>query len=155
MLSALFAFLGGSAFRMIWGELASWLNRREDHEHEIDRLRLQADLDDKRHARDLERIRLQHELGVTEIQVAGDVAANKMELEAFTEAIRNASRPSGVPWVDAWNASIRPQYAEVALALWLLKLIAQGFVMDEFDIGLMAVIAGFFFADRSLSKRAK
>lgn len=154
-MSALLSFLGGSAFRMVWGEIASWLNKRQDHAQELDRMRLQADLEAARHGRDLERIRLQHDLGVKEVQVAGDLAISKLEAEAFAEAIRNANRPTGVRWVDAWNASIRPQYAEVALALWLLKLVAQGFVMDEFDVGLMAVIAGFFFADRSLSKRAK
>lgn len=155
MLSALLSFLGGSAFRMVWGEIAAWLNKKQDHAQELDRMRLQADLEAARHGRDLERIRLQHDLGVKEVQVAGDVAISKLEAEAFAEAMRTAHQPTGVRWVDAWNASIRPQYAEVALTLWLLKLVAQGFVMDDFDIGLMAVIAGFFFADRSLSKRAK
>lgn len=155
MLSAVISFLGGSAFRMIWGEIAAWLNKRQDHAQELDRMRLQSELEAGRHARDLERLRLQSDLGVREVQVAGDLAISKIEAEAFAEAMRNANRPTGVRWVDAWNASIRPQYAEVALALWLLKLIAQGFVMDEFDAGLMAVIAGYFFVDRSLSRRAK
>ena len=47
MISALLSFFGGTAFRMIWGELSAWLNKRQDHQHEIERLRLQADLDER------------------------------------------------------------------------------------------------------------
>jgi hypothetical protein len=33
-----------------------------------------------------------------------------------------AAKPTGVKWVDAWNGSIRPSYATVALFLWLVKV---------------------------------
>ena len=57
-MSAIISFLGGAAFRMIWGQVSAWLNKRQDHKHELEMLRLQADLDDKRHTRDCERLRL-------------------------------------------------------------------------------------------------
>lgn len=155
MFSALFSFLGGSAFRMVWGEIASFIQKKQDHEHELALAKLQAELESGRHERDMARIKLQSDLKVTEVQVMGDMAIQGKEADAFVEAIKAAAVPTGIAWVDAWNGSIRPQYAEVALLLWLMKLISQGFVMDEFDTGLMAVIAGFFFADRSLGKRGK
>ena len=45
MLSALFSFLGGSVFRMIWGEVSAYLTARQQHSQEMDRMKLQADLE--------------------------------------------------------------------------------------------------------------
>lgn len=155
MISALFSFLGGSVFRMIWGEASAYLNKRQDHAHETEMLRVQAELDQAKHLRDMEQLRLANELGVKMVEVQKDAAIAKAEVDAFTRAIEAAARPTGIAWVDAWNGSIRPSYATVALILWLVKVSAQGFKMDAFDAELLAVVAGFYFADRSLGKRGK
>lgn len=155
MISALLSFLGGSVFRMIWGEASAYLNKRQDHQHETELLRLQGELDQAKHARDLEQMRLANELGVKMVEVQKDAAIAKAEMDAFSRAIEAAARPTGIAWVDAWNGSIRPSYATVALILWLVKVSAQGFKMDAFDAELLAVVAGFYFADRSLGKRGK
>jgi len=155
MLSALFSFLGGSVFRMIWGEVAGFVQKRQDHQHEKEMLELQATLEDKRAERQEKTIQLQHQLGIQQVQVAGDVEMAKAEYAAFVEAMKTANARTGIRLVDGWNASVRPAYATVALVLWLVKVGTAGFVMDEFDAGLLAVVAGFYFADRSLSKRGK
>jgi len=155
MISALVSFLGGSAFRMIWGELSSWWTKKQDHQNEMERLRLEKELEDARHARDLERLRLQSDLGVREIEVQRDADVSRAEATAFSEALAASARPTGVVWVDAWNGSIRPAFASVALGLWVLKLSTIGFKMDPFDLEMLGVIAGFYFADRSLGKRGK
>lgn len=155
MFTALFSFLGGSVFRMIWGEVSSFLNKRQDHAHELEMLKLQAELDDRRAERQEKTIQLQHTLGIQQIQVQGDVEMAKAEYQAFVEAMRSANAKTGIKFVDGWNASVRPSYASVALLLWLVKVATAGFVMDEFDVGMLAVISGFYFADRSLSKRGK
>lgn len=155
MLSAILSFLGGSAFRMIWGEVSAFFIRKQEHAQELERLKIQAELDDRAHQRQQETIRLQAELGVKQIEVQSDADVSRIEADAFLEAMRSANKPTGIQWVDAWNSSIRPQYAEVALAMWIAKLWQQNFIMDSFDIGLMAVVAGFFFADRTLRKMAK
>lgn len=155
MLGALFSFLGGSVFRMIWGEVASFVQKKQDHAHELEMSRLQADLEAGRHARDLERIKLQSDLKVTEVQVMGDVAVQGKEADAFVEAIRAASVPTGVKWVDAWNGSIRPAAATISLCLWVLALAHNGFITHDWDKELVGVILGFYFADRSLGKRGK
>jgi hypothetical protein len=155
MIEAVLSFLGGSAFRMIWGEVSAYFVKKQEHSQEVERMRLQGELDDKAHARNLESMKLQSELGIKQIQVKAESDVAIEEAVAFTEAIKQSYKPSGVLWIDAWNASIRPQYAEVALILWGLKLYQQSFVMDSFDIGLMAVIAGYFFADRTLRRLQK
>lgn len=154
MFTALFSFLGGSAFRMVWGEITAFVSKRQDHQHEVELLKVQKDLDDARHARDLEQMRLANELGIRQIEVQRDAAIAQAEADAFGKAIE-AARPSGIAWVDAWNSSVRPAFATVALALWIFKVIGQGFVMADYDLELLSVVAGFFFADRSLGKRGK
>lgn len=155
MFSALFSFLGGSVFRMLWGEISAFFKAKQEHAQEMERMRLQMELEDKRAEQDRERIKLQHDLGVKEIQVAGDVEIAKSEATAFMEAMKDANKKTGILFVDIWNGVIRPSYATLALALWAFKVYTQNFKMDDFDIGMLAVIAGFYFADRSLSKRGK
>lgn len=155
MIEALFSFLGGSVFRMIWGEVSAWYNKRQDHQFEIDRLELQARLDQAQHLRTLEALRLQNELGIKTVAAKAEADVATAEAEAFTEAMRNAFKPSGFAFVDIWNGVIRPAAATLALMLWVGKLSAQGWRMDEWDITLAGTVLGFFFADRSLGKRGK
>lgn len=155
MISAILSFLGGSAFRMIWGEVSAYFTRRQEHEQEYQMAELQSRLESERHERDMARLRLQSELGIKEVQVAGDVAISKMEADAFVEAIKQAWKPTGIAWVDAWNASIRPAIASVCGGLWASQVINAGFFLTEFDLNLIAVALGFYFADRSLRHRGK
>lgn len=155
MLSALLSFLGGSVFRMIWGEISSFINKRQDHEHELEMTRLQVEIDDKAHQRSQEALRLQSELGIKTITAQSVAAVEKAEADAFGIALENAFKPTGFALVDIWNGVIRPLAATIALALWMLKLASQNFKTDAWDMELMGVILGFFFADRSLGKRGK
>ena len=155
MLSALISFLGGSVFRMIWGEVSAWYNKHQDHKFEIERLQLQAQLEDKAHQRSQEALRLQAELGIKTIEAQAESNVMTAEAEAFANAMKEAFKPTGIHWVDAWNGVIRPAAATLALILWALKLANQGFAMQAYDMEITGVVLGFFFADRSLGKRGK
>ena len=155
MFEALLSFLGGSVFRMIWGEVSSWYNKRQDHAFELERLRLQTEIDDRAHQRTQEALRLQAELGIKTIEAKAVADVATAEADAFANAMREAFKPTGYAFVDIWNGVIRPSAATIALGLWVLKLSSQGWKMDDWDIALAGMVLGFFFADRSLSKRAK
>lgn len=155
MFGALFSFLGGSVFRMVWGELAGYFKAKQEHAQEIERMRLQGELEAQRFERDQSRIKLQSDLNVREVTVAGDLAIQKTEAEAFVEAMKTAMKPVGIAWVDAWNGSIRPAAATISLCLWVLALANAGFIIADWDRELVGVILGFYFADRSLGKRGK
>lgn len=155
MLSALISFLGGSVFRMIWGEVSSWYNKHQDHKFEIERMQLQAQLEDRVHQRTQEALRLQAELGIKTIEAQAQSNVMTAEAEAFANAMKEAFKPTGIHWVDAWNGIIRPAAATLALILWALKLGHQGFVMQAYDMEITGVVLGFFFADRSLGKRGR
>lgn len=152
--SALFSFLGGTAFRMIWGELSSYLNKRQDHVFEIEKLNLQERIDDHVHARNLESLRLQSDLGIKEVIVQADNHIREYEVQGWLEAVKGVSKKSGVKWVDAWNAVIRP-----AVATWSIIMITASefalFAMSENSWMVASAALGIYLADRTLFKRGK
>jgi S-formylglutathione hydrolase FrmB len=151
-MGAIFSFLGGGAFRALWGEVASYFTKRQDAKLEMERLQLQGQLDAAQHARNLEAIRVQAELGVKTISVQADA---DVEADAFKEAMTRAAAPTGIRWVDAWNGVIRPSFATTALLLWFLALHRNAWVLVAWDLDMIGAVAGFYFADRSLGKRDK
>jgi hypothetical protein len=155
MISAILSFFGGSAFRMIWGEISSFISKKQEQDQELQRMQLQEDIEKQQHIRTIQLLEKHSELGIKTIERQSIANINETDAEAFKCAVSDRFKRSGIKWVDAWNASIRPQYAEVALILWAIKIIAQGGTMDEFDLTLCASIVGFFFADRALLKRGK
>ena len=155
MVEAIFSFLGGSAFRMIWGEVVAWKNKKLDHEQEMARMQLQAELDDKAHQRTQDALRLQAQLGIQTIEAKAEADVSELEAAAFTTAMGEAFKPSGINLVDVWNGIIRPFAASLALYLWFRKLDGQNFTMTDWDYTLVGTILGFFFASRELAKRGK
>jgi predicted phage tail protein len=148
MITALISFLGGSAFRLIFGAVMDFFNKKQDHEHEMELQRLQSELEEQRHVRDLARIRLQSDLKVEEVKVVADAAISTAEANAFVEAVRATAVKTGVWWADAWNAAIRPAGATVSLVIWVATMIAAGFVLREFDQTLIAAFLGVFVGER-------
>lgn len=140
---------------MLWGEIAAWVSSKQEHSHEIERMRLQAELDAAQHARNLEAQRLQAELGVKEIAVRSEADLALKDLDVWGKAIDNAGKATGFMLVDVWNGIIRPLVATIAVILWVLALNSQGWKMTEWDKEIVGVVFGFFFASRELAKRGK
>jgi len=148
MFGALFSFLGGSVFRMIWGEVSEWVNKRQDHQHEMEAMKLQAELEAQKHAQEMERMQIASTLQIKTIQVQSEADLAEKDAEAFTEAMKTVMQPTGVKWVDAWNGSIRPAAATTCLALWWFALYQSNFQLADWDKELVGVILGFYFAHR-------
>jgi len=153
MFGALFSFLGGSVFRMIWGEVSEWVNKRQDHQHEMEAMKLQADLEAQKHAQEMERMQVMSTLQIKTIEVQSEADLAAKDAEAFTEAMKTVMQPTGVKWVDAWNGSIRPAAATTCLALWWFCLYNQSFSLSDWDKELVGVILGFYFAHRVFAKK--
>lgn len=151
-MSAILSFLGGSAFRAMWAGLSSFVEKRQEHSQELQRMKLQAEIDAGQHERNLAAIRLQSELGIKTVEIQGATQQGLADAEAFSAAIRLASQPTGVKWIDGWNGAIRPSYATVGLILWVASMYVRGWVLTPWDLELSASIAGFYFADRSLRR---
>lgn len=140
---------------MIWGEIASFFTKKQDHEFEIARLQIQKEMDAAAHEREIVTMRLQNELGIKTIEVQREAAVDIEEAKSFTAAMVDAFKPTGNLFIDTWNGVIRPAAATIVLILWIGKLTTQNGVMDSWDTELASAVLGFFFADRSLAKRGK
>lgn len=154
-MSALLAFLGGSVFRMIWGELGSFLRSWQEQKHEQVMLRLNADIDAERHFRHMEAIRLQADLNVRQIEVATAGAVAQIEANAWAGAVSSTYKLTGVKFIDAWNQSVRPFLATVVIACWVAALYRQGFMFNDWDRDLAGAVLGIFVADRILVRRGR
>lgn len=153
-ITAILSFLGGSTFRMVWGEISSFFTARAEHKREIERMRLQGELDAAQHERNLKAIQMQHQMGVEVIRVQSDARLDEIEGEGWLEAVKSTGRSVGIAWVDAWNAVIRP-----GVATWAIVMLSAnefGFIDISPETASVAFAAlGIYLADRTLSKRGK
>ncbi len=156
-MGGVFAFLGGSAFRMIWGELSAAWTKHQDHKQELQLLERQERADAAAHTRNLEALRVQHDLGIKVIEANVVAHANNVETDAWATAVDAASGKykSGVAWVDGWNQGIRPAGATLALLMILAEVVALGFMIPEGTVSVLYAFLGLYVADRSLKHRGK
>ena len=153
-MGGLLAFFGGSAFRMLWGEVFSFLDKRREHAQELERMRLCEQFDEAKHRRNLEAQELQAKLGVQVIRAESDAVVEGFEAKAWADIVQSTGKPIGVKWVDAWNAAIRPAGATWAFALLTL----EAFAVVTITSGTLEVCwayLGLFVADRIHVKRRK
>lgn len=155
MITTLISFLGGSVFRMIWGEASAWLTKRQDHAQELDRIRLQAEADAAAHSRNLETIKAQAEAGVKVIQQQAASAMQGVESDAWLDVVKGTNRTVGIWFIDAWNGVIRPAVATWAVVMITIHYSNNGWVLDDNGWGLCGAALGIYLADRALFKRGK
>ena len=153
-MTSVLSFLGGSAFRAIWGEISSWVNKRQDHKYEIERMRLEAEIAAAQHERQQDAIKLQAQLGIQVIEAQSVADVELEEAKAWSDVVSATSRKSGVAWTDAWNAAIRPGGATWAVLMLSLDAFALAQV-GESTAQVCFAFLGIFVADRTLGKREK
>jgi hypothetical protein len=154
VITALLSFLGGNVFRMIFGEIISAWNKKQDHAQEIERMRLQNELDGAAHERNLEAIKVQADMGIKVVQVQSEANIGELEAQGWLEAVKATALKTGVMWVDAWNAVIRPGAATWAIIMMTLNEFRL-IVISEPTLAIAGAALGIYLADRSLFKRGK
>lgn len=154
-MSAILSFLGGNAFRLIFGEIVAYLNRKQEHALEVERMRLQGELDAAQHARNLEAIKVQADLGVKTIQVQRDADLDRIDASAWAQAVADVGRQTGIRFLDIWNGSIRPGLATMAVIMVVIEIAALSFALTPWHRELFGAILGIYVADRSLARRGK
>ena len=155
MFAALLSFLGGSVFRMLFGEISSWMNKKQDHAHEMDRMRLQGELDNSQFLRNQDALRLQAELGVKLVQVKAEAVVDQIEADGWLAAVKGTTQTIGIWFIDAWNGVIRPFVATWAVIMVTLHFAQTGWVLDDNGWSICGAALGIYLADRSLFKRGK
>lgn len=154
-MGAILSFLGGSAFRMVWGELSAYFTRKQEQAQEIERMKLQGELDAAVHARNIESLKLQSDLGIKSIQAQSEAAVSQIDADAWAQAVKDVGKKTGITFVDVWNGVIRPLLATLAIAAVLFEIAVNGFVLSEWDRELFGAILGIYVVDRSLKHRGK
>ena len=155
MISAMISFFGGSVFRMIWGEVSAFITAKQEHAQELDRMRLQGELDAAEHARNMEAIKVQSELGVKVIEAQRDADIDRLEAGAWQSTVDAVGKLTGIRFIDIWNQSVRPLLATLAIAFVCFEIADHGFTLSDWDRELFGAILGIYVADRSLSNRGK
>lgn len=154
-MSALISFLGGSAFRMIWGEVSSYFKAKQDQAFEIERMKLQGEQEAAQHLRMMESAKQQAELGIKTIEMQREADVARVEADAWLTAVRSVGAQTGIKFLDVWNGSVRPLLATLAIGVVVAEIWRNGFVLSDWDRELVGAILGIYVADRSLSKRGK
>ena len=149
------SFLGGNAFRLIFGEVMSYFQKKQEHALEMERMKLQGDLEAAQHERNLASLKLQADLGVKVIEAQRDADLDRADASAWSEAVAAVGRQTGIKFIDIWNGSVRPALATLAMAVVLFEIVQNGFVLSEWDRELVGAILGIYVADRTLSRRGK
>lgn len=153
----LISMLGGGLLRLL-PELFSFFKGTKDQSHEYKMTQLQLEIDKARAAQQLDIIHANH-----------DSAIDQADLQALTEALAGQGKLSGIAWVDAISASVRP----VLTYWWCLGLytaykvilVVTAFkdggatlasiapvILTEFDRSIVGSIFAFWFVDRALRK---
>lgn len=154
-MGALISFLGTSVFRMIWGEISSAWTTHQDHKHEMERMKLQGELDAQQFQRNQEAIKLQHENGITVIRVQSEVDQERMAALTFDKGVEITGKTTGFVWIDAWNAAIRAALATECMILVSLYYYRKDWVLDANGWELCGAALGLYLADRMLFRRGK
>lgn len=153
-MSALMSFLGGSAFRMLWGEAASYMTRKQEHSQAKEQMALADEQQENAHKRAMEALELRSKLGLSQETVQQELALQTRSLEIWGEASKATYQPSGIAWIDGWNQAIRPAAATLALLAMVVEIFLVG-ALSEWHHEVFSAALGLFLADRSLTKRGK
>lgn len=123
------SFLGGAAFRWLAGSFVSYFEKRQEHQQEIERLRLEQEQAKERNAWQREAAREAAAAGIELVRVKGAADERAADGAALLATIQGINEASGRPgFVGAWNASIRPGLATTSVFLLVAESVAPGAV---------------------------
>src|SRR5690606_13063475 len=97
--------LGGVA--RLAPEVIKFFDKRNERKHELALVEHQLEL-----------IRVQHHTRMDEITAGSEAQQAVTALEALREAVRAQGTPTGIRWVDALSASVRPVWTYLVLLAW-------------------------------------
>ena len=155
MIETLIGTVLGGVFRLI-PEGMKWFERKDERKHELSMFDKQLEADKVR--------------GQLAVQQA-DATIGIAEVQAIIEATKAQGQRTGVKWVDAINALIRPLLALQWLIIMWPAVIVSGFYMavgagtdplvalhaafGQDEKAMAASVASFWLVDRSLKKMFK
>lgn len=145
-MGGLFSFLGGTAFRWLFGEALTFLSKKQEQAHEVEMRRLEHDLERERHQWQQEALRTQAEMGIKVIEAQAEMTERASAAEAFLAAVQGVNKAAERnDWIGAWNAAIRPFLATVAIICLVgesLGLMTLSVLFAEVSCAVLGVFVG-------------
>lgn len=156
MIETLLGTLFGGLFRLA-PEVLKWLDRKDERKHELSMFDKQLEAD-----------KLKGDQAQRLADTQADASIGAAEVQAIIEATKAQAVQTGIKWVDAFNAIIRPLLAlQWLIVLWPAVVVAgfslavqtgadplvalkAAFGVDE--KAMAASVASFWLVDRSLRK---
>lgn len=156
MIETLIGTLFGGIFRMA-PEVLKWMDRKDERKHELSMFDKQLEAD-----------KLKGDQAQQLAAIHANAAIGAAEIQAVIEATKAQAVQTGIKWVDAFNAIIRPLLAlQWLIVLWPAVVVAgfalavqtgtdplvalkAAFGVDE--KAMAASVASFWLVDRSLRK---
>lgn len=136
MIETLAGALLGGIFRIV-PEVLKWLDRNAERKHEL----LMQD-------RAIEFQRVKGDQRMDEIIGQGQQDWNVGALDALKTAIESQSKPSGVRWIDGFNALIRPLMAlQWVIILYPAVLVASFILAVQSGVPALSALIGVFGAE--------
>jgi len=156
MIETLLGTLFGGLFRMA-PEVLKWMDRKDERAHELAMFDKQLEAD-----------KLKGDQQLAQINAQADANIGAAEIQAIVEATKAQAVQTGIKWVDALNALVRPLLAMQWLILLWPAVIVAGFALAiqhgtdplvalkaAFGVdekAMAASVASFWLVDRSLRK---
>jgi hypothetical protein len=143
----MFAFLGSTVFRMIFGEVINFFKAKQDHKHEQEMIRLNMEVSTHQADLRIAEIKAAADAGVKIIESKAEAADKEFSNTAFLTAMSGIDAPSGIKWIDGFNKLIRPELAQISIvliacnAIWPDHVILTGLV-GEVVCGVLGLFIG-------------
>lgn len=157
MVEALFGTLLGGLFRLA-PEILKWLDKKDERKHELSMLEYQLKADE-----------LRGKIAIDTINAQTEALIGVSEMNAIIEATKAQAVQTGIKFVDAINALMRPLITFWwVLVLYTASMGVQYYMLlkNEFSAGaavlmvfgtdeksIAASIISFWFVDRSLRRK--
>lgn len=155
-LTTILGGLSGGLLRLA-PEALKFFDRKNERKHE---LALQAG--------QVELLKVQSNTHLEEVRTQSEATQAATALEALRDTLKAQAAPTGVKWVDALNASVRPVWTYYVLLTWgTVKIVDVAFaigrkldweqirvlVWGPDEAAMLATLATFWFLDRVIRKQ--
>lgn len=154
-LESILGGLLGGVFRLV-PEVMKFFDRKHERAHELA-------IQDK--AMELEKLRGNQRMA--EIDATTSAQQFVTAVDALKESVRAQAQATGIRWVDALSALVRPTWTYLVLFMWSMvkfatyyQLLRRGIEWDRAvltmwtaeDAGMLSMLGSFWFLDRVLKK---
>lgn len=138
-------------------EVFSFFNRRGERKHELALGTQQADM-----------LLLQSKTHLAEIEAQSSATLDAAGMAALVDSIKAQAAPTGIKWVDAISASVRPVWTYLILLSWAtVKYVnvgvalarggdwdhAQAILWTSDDVSMLSTLMTFWFLDRVIRRQ--